>query len=116
MPHVPDWMPEEELQLLAEAPKAEVKMSSLEAETLAMQIFRDNLPLAAQIICDIATHSDNERTQLTAAKYVVERTMGKTPESRPPADEDNPLTRLFGNVIREPTADERASGTKVSRI
>jgi hypothetical protein len=91
-------------------------MSGNTAEQLAMQIFRDHLPLAAQVICDIAVNSDNERNQMQASKYIVERVMGRTPDARVDNGATDPLANIFTDVLREPTADERAQGSRVTRL
>lgn len=118
MPSRPDWMPEEELALLASAPppSTSVEASQKYAEQTATQIFRDNAPLAAQVIVDIMVHSESERNRFQAAKYITERVLGRVGDNKPDAGPDNPWDNLFGSVIREPNADERASGARVSRL
>ena len=113
MGHVPDWIPEDELRLLQNQPK--ISPSAQDNEKLAMQIFRDNLPVAAEVIGDLMANGEKESTRLNAAKYVVERVMGRTPDNAGQAQGDV-WDDLFGSVAREPTAEERAQGTRVSRI
>jgi hypothetical protein len=115
MPHTPDWMPEEELAALAAAPEPST-MTVRQAEAIAMEIFRDNLPLAAQVIAEIATNSESERNRLQASKYIVERVMGRTPDAKPESGANDPWSNLFSSVLREPTATERAEGATISRI
>jgi hypothetical protein len=91
-------------------------MSVPEAEHIAMEIFRDNLPLAAQVIADIAVSSDSERNRLAASKYIVERVMGRTPDAKVDTSRDDMWGNLFGSVLKEPTLAERNEGAKVSRI
>jgi len=110
-----DWVPEEELELLKNAPPPSV-VTKESAEKIAMAIFRDNAALCAEIICDIAVNSENEKTRLTASKYVVERVLGRTPEAAPTDATLGAYDDLFGSVIREPNASERAEGARVSRI
>lgn len=114
MPSTPSWMSDEELALLASAPMAST--GSKTAEKLAMEVFRDNLPLAAQVICEIACNSESERNRLTASKYIVERVLGRTPDAKADESRNEPWSDLFGSVMREPTSDERAAGATVSRI
>lgn len=45
-------------------------------QTMAKRLFEENLPMSVMAICHLATHCENENTRFTAAKYVVERTMG----------------------------------------
>jgi hypothetical protein len=117
MAHVPDWMPEEELNMLASAPPASTSISAQrQTEITAMQVFRDNAILAAEAICAIAVSSENERNRLAASKFVIERVLGRTPDAQLDKGPENPWEALFANVAREPTAEERATGARVSRI
>jgi hypothetical protein len=112
MPSTPEWMPEDELRILQSAP---IRASRADEEKLAMQIFRDNLPLAANVICHLAVNAEKETTRLNASKYVVERVMGRIGEAKPDAQSDQ-WEDLFGSVLREPTATERETGARVSRL
>lgn len=114
MPHVPDWMPEEELRLLQSQPKASPSVA--DNEKIAMAIFRDNVALAAEIIGELAVNGEKESTRLNASKYIVERVMGRLPDASASTGKDDMFTDLFSSVAREPTAEERANGTRVSRI
>lgn len=113
MGHVPDWMPEAELRMLQNQPK--IAPSVKDNEKIAMAIFRDNVALAAEIIGDLAINGEKESTRLNASKYIVERVMGKIGEQTG-GDKGDVWDDLFTSVAREPTAEERAAGTKVSRI
>lgn len=113
MGHIPDWMPEAELRLLQAQPPASPSVE--DNEKIAMKIFRDNVALAAEVIGDLAVNGEKESTRLNASKYIVERVLGRVPETTGSTQSDM-WTDLFGSVAREPTAEERASGTKVSRI
>lgn len=114
MGHIPDWMPEAELKMLQSLPPA--SPSARDNEKLAMQIFRDNLPLAAEVIAELSMNGEKESTRLNASKYIVERVLGRTPDYTGGSSQGDVWTDLFGDVAREPTADERANGTRVSRI
>jgi len=46
-------------------------------EDLARRVFLESLPIAALTIAHAAQHSGNERIRLDAAKYIVERNLGK---------------------------------------
>jgi hypothetical protein len=111
--YTPDWIPEDELKLLQSQPKASPSLQ--DNEKLAMQIFRDNLPLAAEVIGDLMVNGEKESTRLNAAKYITERVLGRVGENATGAGGDV-WDNLFGSVAREPTAEERAAGTRVSRI
>jgi hypothetical protein len=108
-------MPEDELALLAQGPQATTSRADT-AEATAVAIFRDNAGVCAEIIVDIAVHGENERTRLAASKYVVDRVLGRIPEAAPVNGPSDPLQALFGSVLREPTAQERQAGAKVSRL
>lgn len=112
MAHIPDWMPEDELRLLQAQPKASPSVA--DNEKIAMAVFRDNVVLAAEMIGDLAQNGEKESTRLNASKYIVERVLGKAPETGTP--QNDPFSNLFDSVLREPTAAERATGTRVSRI
>lgn len=109
----PNWVSEEELELFARQPTPSQRKAN--DEQLAMRIFRDNLPLAAEMICHLATSGEKESTRLNASKYVVERVLGRVGDMRPETEGDI-WDGLFGSVVREPTAEERASGSRVSRL
>lgn len=113
MGYTPDWMPEDELRALQSQPKASPSVK--DNEKLAMQIFRDNLPLAAEVIGDLMVNGEKESTRLNAAKYITERVLGRIPDTAGQGGGDV-WDDLFGSVAREPTAEERAKGTKVSRL
>jgi hypothetical protein len=106
-------MPEAELIMLRNLPKA--SPSPADNEKLAMQIFRDNVALAAEVIGGLMTDGEKESTRLNAAKYVVERVLGRVQDSAG-TQQGDVWDGLFADVAREPTADERAKGTRVSRI
>jgi hypothetical protein len=110
-----DWMPEEELELLRNAPKADIVAHAV-AEQEAMDVFRRNLPLAAEVIVSLAQDADKESVRLSAAKYVVERVMGAVGQAKQSPAEDSMWEKFFGSVTREPTAEERQAGISVSRL
>ncbi|SRR6266705_3188090 len=88
--------------------------STREADiALAEKIFRENAPIAAEVVVAIMLNSDNERTKLAAARYVTDRVLGRIGDARP-TTEDNPYDFISG-ILREPTAAERAEGRSVSR-
>lgn len=114
MPTGPDWMPEEELAQLAKHLEDPTPSKRDEAK-LAEQIFRDHVGLAAQVVTDIMLTSESEKMRFQAAKYVTERVLGRAGDV-PVAGAQDAWTDLFGSVLREPTAEERKTGARVSRI
>jgi hypothetical protein len=109
-----DWDAEAELEILRSLPKA--APTKADNEKLAMQIFRDNLPVAAEIIGHLAANGLKESTQLAASKYIVERCLGRIPDAAANSTSGDMWEDLFTNVTREPTAEERRTGAKVSRL
>jgi hypothetical protein len=91
-------------------------LSELEAEELKLQlaaereltdediakqtrrIFQERAPQAAVTICKLALHSPNERVQLQAATYVVERLIGRLADDIP-ATESNPYEDLMREIM-----------------
>jgi hypothetical protein len=67
-------------------------------ESQATDQFRTNLPVAAAAICHLACHSVNERIRLDAAKYVVERNLGRIGEHNLPSAKD-PVDELIKEVL-----------------
>lgn len=87
-----NWDPDEALDFLKM--EREV-MSDGTIEDTARRLFRENLVPATQAICHLAIYGLNEKLRLEAAKYVVERVMGR--------DEmvtGDPLEKLIGDIVR----------------
>jgi hypothetical protein len=63
------------------------------------RVFRENSPIAAQAIAHIAIHDPNTRVRLDAAKYVVERVLGKPGEENPHGR--TPLDALMEGIVTE---------------
>lgn len=79
-------------------------------------VFRANARRAAEEIVSLAINAGNERVRLDAAKYIVERVMGKTPDHKdlnPGAGgEGAPWDDIYGTaVVHEPAANMRAITT-----
>lgn len=102
-----------DLELLSRASVPASTLSEKNEAALAMRILKDHASIAAHAICTIVTESPNEKTRLAAAKYVLDRVIG--PLSQQVDQGTNPWDELFGSVVREPTAAERAAGSRVSR-
>jgi len=71
---VAHWIPEEALEGITM--ERSVRPSETE-QTMAERVFLENLPVAALSIVNLAIHSPSEKIRLDAAKYVVERNLGK---------------------------------------
>ena len=80
----------------------EAEMHGESEQQTASRVFRENLPLAAQAICHVARYAPNERIRLDAAKYVVERNLGRLADVQPTSTED-PFEKLLAEVVVETT-------------
>lgn len=82
----------------------------------AQMVFYQNATAAAEKIVTLALHGSSERMQLDASKYIVDRTCGRidVKSLQGQNGEKEPWDDLFGAVIREPTATERAQGKRPS--
>src|SRR6476469_9528679 len=76
--------------------------------------FRKNALAAAKEIAKIALYSESDKTRLDAAKYITDRVLGKIREREQTPSGVEPWDGIFGTVVREPTAEERAHSTKPS--
>jgi hypothetical protein len=88
-----DWDPDEALASL----KMERQVTSESEEVIARRIFRENLVQATQAICHLATYGLNEKIRLDAAKYVVERGLGRLGED---AGNEDPFETLLAECVR----------------
>jgi hypothetical protein len=102
------WDPEAALVQLAKEQAAIKEVSgSGEGEEL-LDIFAlgeaklvKGLPLAVETLSHIMTYSPNERLRLEAAKYMIDRNLGKTGSDslRGKGDEIDPLQKLLGESV-----------------
>jgi hypothetical protein len=97
------WNPEEALRSLVE----ERSVLGEDPEDTARRIFKENLPLAATSIVHIATQSDNEKTRLTAAQYIVDRNFGKTTPDGDIHSDSDIYSAFLADCVKE---SERADG------
>jgi hypothetical protein len=73
-------------------------------EEMAKRLFRENLGMAVMSICHTAQHSANEKVRLDAAKYVVERNLGRLQDAQPNAVVD-PFEKLMQDLMRNDPAN-----------
>jgi len=80
-------------------------------EAVTANLLRKHASKAAQAVVDIALNSENDRVRLDAAKYIIDRTLGRVGEERQ-RDEDGraPWEKVFDSVLVEPPHDERVAG------
>lgn len=90
------WNAEEALKGLV----FEAALNGESEQETAGRVFRENLPLAAQAIVHVARYASNERIRLDAAKYVVERNLGRLADVQV-APIDDPFEKLLAEVIIE---------------
>lgn len=65
--------------------KAEVDTFGEEESALAERLLRENLPMATMSIVKIAQSGSTDRVRLDAAKYIVERNLGRLQDINPNA-------------------------------
>jgi hypothetical protein len=72
---------EEAWELLSSPTKPPRDLQSKGPEELALQMYREAVVGATQSIINVAVNGMNERTRLSAAIYVTERVLGRTPDA-----------------------------------
>jgi hypothetical protein len=93
----PNWNALSQLKQLEEDPSMDGHEGNvLEAAT---RVFQDHLVLATQSICHMALYGENERLRLDAAKYVVDRNLGRIGEANPLTRGKDPLEELLAGII-----------------
>jgi hypothetical protein len=103
------WVPEDALEALSMEKQLRPAESN---EELAERIFDENLPVAAQAICWLARNSGNAVVRERAARYVVERKMGKvTDPSQIKRGAGDPLLDFVKNV----SSDKEKVGVAVQQ-
>lgn len=63
--------------------------------------FDEAAPAAAQQIINIALWGLDERRKLDAAKYIVDRVLGRIGEEKMADGKENPLEAMLGDVVRQ---------------
>ena len=89
------WVTEE--QVAALVMEREFKPAESEEE-LATRIFREGLPVAAQAIAHLARHSKSEKMRFDAARYVVDRNLGRIVDPTGLKRGEDPLKEFLGMV------------------
>lgn len=79
--------------------KAEVDTFGEEESALAERLLRENLPMATMSIIKIARAGSSDRTRLDAAKYIVERNLGRLQDINPNAKK-LPLESLLEDLMK----------------
>jgi hypothetical protein len=94
------WDPENKLTALAD----EINLSDGNETEAAKRIFKESAVLAAQAICHIAVYDDNSRVRLDAAKYVVERNLGKLGDPTGGNESEDIFDVLLKDIVKEARA------------
>ena len=105
-----DFNEDEELQAPAQVSKEWLADDALEAlniersvrpdethEQLSRRLLKENVPMATMSVINLALHGTNERLRLDAAKYVMDRVLGKPGEDVFDKDR-SPLEELIDEV------------------
>jgi len=96
----------DELDLSAAREALEMERTALDRDltdpAVIVQLFREHSYEAALAITQIAMHGANDRIRLDAAKYVVERAIGRMGETSP--DGKDPIDDLVNRIMREGAA------------
>lgn len=79
-------------ELAALAAEAEI-LGDEDEKATAERLFREHLPQAVLTIAKIASGAQSERARLDAAKYIVERNLGRIQDANT-INEDDPLYSL----------------------
>lgn len=95
------WVPEEAIEALNMEKQVQPSETN---EEMAERIFEENLPVAAQAICHLARNSGSEKMRFDAAKYVVERNLGRVVDPSGLRKEDDPLMKMMKDVTRDVVA------------
>lgn len=82
-------------------------------EAVVQAKLRKAAPNAANAIIDLALNSENDRIRLDAAKYILDRTLGKIPDANPAGTQAAGWEQIIDSVLVEPSANDRASGQAI---
>lgn len=105
-----EWISDEELAALAQPLDPPGKY-----EAIAQKRLKQLAPDAVAVIVDIMNHSENDKTRLDAAKYVLDRALGKI-EAPTVSGGDRPAWEsVIDSVLVEPDAAARAAGQAIAR-
>lgn len=69
---------EEDIEML----KMEANVKDETFEELATRLFKEALPIAVANIARVAEHAANDKTRFEAAKYIVERNLGRLQDAK----------------------------------
>jgi hypothetical protein len=97
-----EWDPDQALADLVD----ESALDDGDHHAAAERIFREHATVAAKAICHMAVHCSNDRLRLDAAKYVVDRNLGRIGDTDPlRAAGNDPFMQFLKAVTQEATAE-----------
>jgi hypothetical protein len=88
------WVTEEEIKALAE----EREILGGDETAQAERILKENLPQITQSLVKLARSAQSESVRLNAAKYIVDRNLGRIAEPEPVIED--PLRTFMGEVVK----------------
>lgn len=104
MPREVEWLPQEAITRMQEALADHTELTRAQ---LSDHILEQCAPMAAHSVVDLAIGAEDESVRLNAAKYVLDRSLGK-PQTRVYVDTspDNPVSTILEGVVvdREPVS------------
>ncbi len=87
-----EWITEADIKAL----ETERDVFGEDEETQALRILKENLPTVVHAITKLARTASSETVRLNAAKYVIDRNLGKITE--PDITEDDILKKIYEDV------------------
>lgn len=105
-PHDGGWDPEKVVQNMT----AEMDMYDENYAQVSKRKMTENLPFATDAIIYLAMHSESERMRFDAAKYVMERCLGKVSDQGITSSQDDPLDSFAAEFIQEIEEHVRTGG------
>jgi len=92
------WDPDKALADL----ETEVSLDDGDFVAATERIFKENAIVAAKSIVHLAVACTNERLRLDAAKYVVDRNLGRIGDTDPLQKQENdPFAKFLASAVRE---------------
>lgn len=87
------WVSDDDVNALSE----ERDVMGYDETEQAERIFKENLPAVAQAVVKLSRSAQSETVRLNAAKYVIDRNLGKITE--PVSTEESPTEEFLKGVV-----------------
>ena len=88
------WITDDDVKALAE----EREIFGTDLQQQAERILQENLPAVVQSVVKLSRAAESENVRLSAAKYIIDRNLGKITDPALPK-EDDPTRRLLDGVV-----------------